>query len=434
MAEGDRKDLKDLQNLPRSPVLSFAKKAEQPKASQAKLTTLREAAPAAAPAAKHPALGLFAPSAWAEWARGYFSQRFGPRHPFLTYANSDPRRGVYRLEGDQDGTIRMALAGDWGTGTDEAEKIAKRIVAYDPHYSIHLGDVYYVGGPNETNENFLGIKNPADKFEPCRWPDGSRGTFALNGNHEMYARGIAYFDRVLPAMGIRSNGTLEEHQKASFFCLENNDWRIIALDTGYGSVGWPLLEEIFRPACALQREQIDWLRDVVRPQKDDRRGIVLLGHHQYFSRFDYWYTKQGSQLTEFFDRPVLWFWGHEHRMAIYPKYKVTGGIETYGRCIGHGGMPIDLPSDNPKYPQVPVEFTDGRHFPNNEGLTVGYNGFARLLFQGNRLSVEYVDIDGTVIFREAWRMQGGELQRTEAKPLIEVAAGEGPFLGGLSGP
>ncbi len=93
------------------------------------------------------------------------------------------------------------------------------IVAFNPHYAIHLGDVYYVGDRNEVDENFLGIKNEHNNFEPCLWPKGLLGSFALNGNHEMYARGFAYFDRMLPNLGRLKNGQ-PTGQLASYFCLE----------------------------------------------------------------------------------------------------------------------------------------------------------------------------------------------------------------------
>ena len=71
--------------------------------------------------------------------------------------------------------IRIALAGDWGTGTDEAAEVAALIEAWRPHYSIHLGDVYYVGDPAEVGANFLGIPNPRYQFAPCKWPLGIGG-------------------------------------------------------------------------------------------------------------------------------------------------------------------------------------------------------------------------------------------------------------------
>ncbi len=104
-----------------------------------------------------------------------------------------------------DGEIRIALAGDWGTGTDEAAKVAAEIEAFEPHYAIHLGDVYYVGDPVEVGANFLGVPTPAI---PITSPANGRkyeGSFSLNGNHEMYARGFGYFDLILPKLGMRGS-------------------------------------------------------------------------------------------------------------------------------------------------------------------------------------------------------------------------------------
>jgi len=407
--QSPRKDLQDLQDLSRSPLLSYLQKQAKPQAPRNKTIAATVVPP------RYPILAAFSPTRIFKWISEYLSHRIGPRHPFLTYAKSDSEQGVYRLEGD-DAEIRIALAGDWATGTDEAERVAKLIESFHPHYSIHLGDVYYVGAPDEVDENFLGIKNPRNDYAPCLWPNGSHGSFALNGNHEMYARGYAYFDRMLPKLGLISDGK-PQRQKASFFCLENDHWRIIGLDTGYGSIGWPLVEYIVQPSCALRTEQIDWLRKVVQPRDDDSRGIILLSHHQYYSRYDYWYPKQAKQLAEFFSRPVLWFWGHEHRMAIYPEYGVPGGIRAFGRCIGHGGMPVDLPPAQPKHPECAVEFIDDRPYPNDENLTVGFNGFARIRLDGNRMTVNYVDVDGAVIFSESWIVESGVLRRVESTHL-----------------
>jgi hypothetical protein len=398
----NRKDLRDLRHLPRSPLLSYLQKQSQPRAP-------RPDAAALAPD-KRPLLAAFDPRQLWKWITEYFGHRIGPRHPFLSYTKSDPDQGVYKLEGDDD-EIRIALAGDWATGTDEADRIAQLITAFDPHYSIHLGDVYYVGDDDEVDESFLGIKNPENEFAPCRWPTGSRGTFALNGNHEMYALGRAYFDRILPTLGLNKDG-MPLGQKASFFCLENEHWRIIALDTGYNSVGLPILEYIFQPDCALRPEQIEWLRTVM-PSKNDPRGIVVLSHHQYFSQYDSSYPKPARQLAEFVSGPVLWFWGHEHRLAIYNQFGVDDGVRAYGRCIGHGGMPVELPPSDQDNCQGIVEFIDKREFPNDENLTIGFNGFAQLSLRGNRMTVRYVDVGGMVIYSEVWVVNNGVLDRIE---------------------
>jgi hypothetical protein len=215
---------------------------------------------------------------------------------------------------------------------------------------------------------------------------------------------------MLPRLGLLENDA-PSGQKASFFCLENAYWRIIGLDTGYDSLGWPLIEYVVQPDCALRPEEIAWLRQTVRPAPDDPRGIILLTHHQYYSRYDYWYPRQAKQLSEFFHRPVLWFWGHEHRLAIYRQFEVQGGLSAFGRCIGHGGMPVDLPPATPKHPECAVEFVDERHYPNDEGLTIGFNGHAQMVLRGPSATIDYLDLYGQILFSEEWRTTNGSLER-----------------------
>jgi hypothetical protein len=409
LRSSNHKDLSDLRNMPRSPWLSYLRKQAQPKSP-------RDKAKALAPAATSkifPDIGNYALNWWS-FVVDYLRHRLGPRYPFQTYAAGKANNGVYTMPAQAQ--IRIALAGDWATGTDEAANIADLIAQFQPDYSIHLGDVYYVGDPIEVGENFLGIANPANNFTPCRWPSGAKATFALNGNHEMYSLGTAYFTKMLPVLG-RSVAGQAEGQLASFFCLENEFWRVIAVDTGYNSIGIPAVEYFWPPDSALPDELLEWLRNTVKPSSDDPRGIVILSHHEYFSRFEEWYPKPAKQLAEFFRRPVLWFWGHEHRLAIYDKYAVPGGITAFGRCIGHGGMPVEFPPSPPPHPECVVEFVDNRKYNNDENLDIGFNGFVKMSLNREQLNAEYVDVYGTAIYSETWTAQDGVLTRIAGGPL-----------------
>lgn len=400
-----RKDLQDLRHLPRAPSLSYLQKQAQPKSPEE-----RHRRPS-----RYPLIGAFTPGRIWDWLRQYVMFRIGPRHAFKTYdLQGAGDRGIYPLR-EEDGCIRLALAGDWATGTDEAHDVGQQIKEFKPHYTIHLGDVYYVGTEREVEENFLGHANPENDYKPCRWPAGKFGSFALSGNHEMYSRGFAYFDRMLPALRHVTDDGGAEEQKASYFCLQNDHWRIIGLDTAYNSVGLPVLEFVFPPSCALPDEVVEWLRKVVAPDADER-GIVLLSHHQYFSSFDDWCPRAAEQLSKLISRPVLWLWGHEHRLAIYREYGIENGLRAFGRCIGHGGMPVELPTEV-RHPECPLEFVDDRRYPNDEGLDIGFNGFARITLESNRLLAEYVDLRGETVFSETWECERGNLHRCEAMPL-----------------
>ncbi len=392
------KDLRDLKDLPRNPIGSYARKAVDPRkpshpVPEGGRPTLLE---------EFPSLRLYHPRAWRDWFNSYARNRVGLRHKFNVYGGLD--RGIYPLTGsDGPGApVRVALAGDWGSGTDEARRIGLAMAATRPDFTIHLGDIYYVGSLSEVNEHFLGVDNPHNDYTPCTWPLGAIGSFALNGNHEMYALGNAYFELLLPQLGL---WTPRVRQAASFFCLENDHWRVIGLDTAYNSLGWPMLERWLTPTCELPDGLMAWLREDVRlGDPADTRGIILLSHHQYFSAYDDWYLRPARQLAELVGRPVLWFWGHEHRLAIYGRHGFGGGVEAYGRCIGHGGMPVDLVDAAAPlpHPECPPVFADQRVFPNDERLQVGFNGFASLVFDGPALSAQYPDINGDVVWSERW--------------------------------
>jgi hypothetical protein len=362
---------------------------------------------------RHKLKALLPRNLW-PWISSYLKYAFKRRHPFPDYSRASDD-GVYPLasDGTGEGAVRVAIAGDWASGTEESDRVARHMGRFDPHFTIHLGDVYYVGDPDEVRENVLG--EPAPGVKPVAWPQGSRGTFALNGNHEMYANGNAYFDILLPRLGMRDAATgTAAQQRASFFCLQNDFWLLIGIDTGYNSVGVPVLSQIpliknipiIGGDCHLEKKHRTWLRTRVAPLGRDR-GVMLLSHHQYYSAFDDEYRVPGRQLAEFFGRPVLWFWGHEHRLAIYEEYGFGKGVRAYGRCVGNGGMPVPL--QRPKRERG-LKWHDGRRYASFGSDQVGYNGYATLVFERATLAVEYRDLNGTLLATERWRTANGQLE------------------------
>jgi hypothetical protein len=369
-----------------------------PSAGRSHMRRAREAASDA----NFPPTTAFAPSALLGWARHYLAYVIRDKHFFPPYTAS-PQHAMYDLL-DEHGsdTVRIALVGDWGTGTDEAVRVAREMMKFNPHFTLHIGDVYYVGDPLEVNENCLGIRNPVNNYDPAVWPMGSLGSFAMNGNHEMFANGIGYFDVLLPRLGLKVAGRMEG-QQTSFFCLQNKYWRVIAIDTGYNSTGIPILEEIplinkipfVCGNCKLPDKLIEWLKTVVISRTDDPRGIILLSHQQYYSAFEGHFRKPARQLWEAgIKGPVLWFWGHEHRFAGYDLFG-QDRLKAYGRCVGHGGMPLSLcPPKNKPQPK----FYDLRKGPQGFGV----NGHVNLHFEGPHLDATYVDLKGTELVKEKW--------------------------------
>ncbi|CAF3230126.1 unnamed protein product [Rotaria sp. Silwood2] len=243
----------------------------------------------------------------------YLQSHFGERHQFTTYpiqqqqqTISDEKQwnewetGLYRMHGDQDDTVNIAVVADWGAGTMESALVASAMMnGLDltfqqqkathnlPHYSIHLGDIYYVGLPTEIEHCCLGVK-PHWADQGVRWPIGQNGTFTIPGNHELYSRGFGYWDYFLPNVGLFKPEDLTcptQAQKTSYWVLENDQWRIIALDTGYDSYS---LLSIDNHSIKLPPELIDWLKTVVglNPQMTDKRGLLFFSHHQVISAWN----------------------------------------------------------------------------------------------------------------------------------------------------
>jgi len=188
---------------------------------------------------------------------------------------------------------------------------------------------------------------------------------------------------------------------------------LIAIDTGYNSAGYSSMFS----ECKLEKALLVWLEEYVRP-REFRGAAIIIGHHPYFSAFDRGYDRPATQLKKLFgDRCVLWFWAHEHRLAIYGSYQSKDGIPAFGRCVGHGGIPVRLGSPNPKT-KAPLVVYDDRRYDNIDGTFVGFNGFANLTFVGNKLTVEFISLSRplergySLLLRESWESKNGIPQGT----------------------
>jgi hypothetical protein len=216
-------------------------------------------------------------------------------------------------------TARLLLVGDWGTGTPRAQKIATQMrkVLQDgsgvEQHVIHLGDVYYSGWQREYEKRFLQYwpvsSSESDKFV----------SWALNGNHDMYTGGHAYFDFLL------RERRFGKQEQSSFFSLYNDSWEILGVDTAYDDPD---------TKGGMMDPQREWILSKLHGSK---RKVLLLSHHQLFSVYDNTGTTIATALAEALssNRIRSWFWGHEHRCMLYRPHQ---GLE-YGRCVGHGGVP-----------------------------------------------------------------------------------------------
>lgn len=275
----------------------------------------------------------------------------------------------------------LALFADWATGEAPALSIKTEIEKQSPEYTIHLGDTYYAGFGDEISHNLVSC-----------WPGSVKygKSFSLNGNHEMYSGGNAYFN-ILPLFG----------HSASYFNLGNQHWRLIGLDTCWcersGDTPASSLGE-------LVNIEVDWLKAQIEHAQtfNPPARIILLAHHQLFSAFDGADIGKYllAQLKTFLDNDNIyaWFWGHEHRGIVYDQN------ETYkfkARCIGHGGFPYPPCNDAPAHlAQFPILWREQRPEPGNAWY--GMRGFAMLRFAGSTVEIRYIDQAGSTAYSETW--------------------------------
>lgn len=343
---------------------------------------------------------FFTKSLWS-WLSHYIKSRFGRKFPYPSYQL--PETGIYELATDQ--VTKLAVTSDWATDTPESFDIALEIKKKEPDYTVHVGDTYFVGAPSEINSNFVEQGSP--------WVRGTTGSFAVLGNHEMYARGDAFFERLLPTLGLRNEAGAYTGQKAGYFCLQNDHWRILGLDTGYHSTGRPIIEFLpgFSPDCRFDDEQMEWLEKTVKlGDKSDKRGLLIFSHHQFISAFckESEYPKPAQQLASLLgsDRTILWLWGHEHKLAIYGKIQEKSGLSVYGRCIGHGGTPVEVQSKNFELCTKQNGYEALVGFDKRKQKTVnktdlGYNGYVVCHIDNEAITLDYVDNIGPLL-SEKW--------------------------------
>lgn len=274
--------------------------------------------------------------------------------------------------------VRLVLVGDWGSGVPRARSLAEKMrgVLDDgrrnrlEQHVIHLGDVYYSGWKREYEARFLDCW-------PVRADEAHEiGSWSVNGNHDMYSGGHAYFDVLL------GDPRFARQERSSFFSLQNDDWNILGLDTAWEDA------DLVAPQPA-------WVAAKV---KDSKRRLLLLSHHQLFSAFEKCGKKLSISLRQQLasGRIRAWFWGHEHRCAIYNAHQGVANP----RCVGHGGVPVyQWHSKDSPYPKLTrYEFRDYV----TSGLLERWAlfGFAVADLDGPHAHVRYVDENGNEHYTE----------------------------------
>jgi hypothetical protein len=273
--------------------------------------------------------------------------------------------------------VRLVMVGDWGTGLPRARKVAesmRRTLEQGQRdglaqHVVHLGDVYYSGWDHEYRRRFL-------PYWPVRPAEaGAIGSWALNGNHDMYAGGHAFYDVLL------ADDRFANQRQSSFFSLVNSYWKILGLDTAWDD-------------AALCEPQPSWIDDEL---SNESRRVLLLSHHQPFSAYEQATKHLVERIAPILQKHPIkgWFWGHEHRCMLYASHMNVD----FGRCIGHGGVPVYMwHGFHDGYPE-PGEY-EYREYMLRGLERWALFGFAVLDFDGPLLTVTYINENGKSHKRE----------------------------------
>ncbi|XXF81380.1 metallophosphoesterase [Myxococcaceae bacterium GXIMD 01537] len=286
-------------------------------------------------------------------------------------------------------TLTIALLADWGTGMPDAWGVLEQAAAFKPGLVLHLGDIYYAGTRFEVHTHFLQV---------CRGVFGAKGprVYSLAGNHDRYAGGEGY-ELLLDSLG----------QPASYFCLRNEHWQLLAMDTGLhdanprargGTLTW------------LEPSEVEWLQHKLLTAGEGlppgrTRGTLLLSHHPYFSFAGTGRDAAGHRLAlnpnlreafgAFVPEVDFWFWGHEHNFLVFAPY---GGLRR-GRCIGAAAVPrfvdeqVNAPVHGLRWPDSeagpPVTLPNTRLA--NDGLE-DFHAYAILRLEGPVATASYYQV------------------------------------------
>lgn len=276
--------------------------------------------------------------------------------------------------------VTIAMAADFGTGNFGASdspstKISKFIPTLKPHYTIHLGDVYYAGTSGEETNKLTTL-----------WPQGSLGSFALNSNHEMYSGGGPYFDE---AVGGPVFNKLQS--PFSFFALENANWIIVGLDSAYNAGELSL----YMNGSLGNNDQLPFLQELAQKEKQ----LIVLTHHNGLPTDGN--PDPAMQLcTEVMgafpagSAPAYWYWGHQHVGAVYKPL----ANRTLCRCLGHAALPWGLASTLQGSQQV--EWFETRNAQDPDDPLRVFNGFVLLALDGNKLAERFYDENGNIAWKK----------------------------------
>ena len=291
-------------------------------------------------------------SAVEDWLAYYWD---GKEPHYVPPAAGGPQPFALPPAASPDGTLRVGILGDWGTGETEAFAVLDQLMRQAPDVILHVGDVYYAGTEDEQNSNFLTPVADARAAYGREVP-----VYTLPGNHDYYSGGAPFYGMLARLNQGVPNASVQAN---SFFCLRNDAWQLQGMDTGYYDSDLLLVAE---DDTHLRDDEAAWHQEQLAGAGG--RRVILLSHHQLFSAFEQiggaW---QNPALTQNLAawRAVTpapgiaaWLWGHEHVLEVY---QVPGplpdSLPVVGRCVGNGAFPVftDSAGYTPGTTSIPLQ-------------------------------------------------------------------------------
>lgn len=268
-----------------------------------------------------------------------------------------------------DAAIRFVALGDFGDGSVAQFAVARAMAKYDADkpfdFGVTLGDNFYPDGLND----------PASPRWESEWegPYGPLGVrlYASLGNHDRN-------DPASPA------AEMARSKKSPSWCLPRPYYTFVAGPVQFFALDTDPIE---RQEDA--SEQLGWLdRELA---KSTSRWKVAYGHHPiYSSGVGHGGSPEQAVLLPLFKkhRVALYLAGHDHHLELQrPEGGVTFVISGAG---GHEQRAVDV--------QSPCVAWAGGLKP----------GFAVLDANAERIAVEFLDTDNTILFRSEVRPGAGQ--------------------------
>lgn len=245
----------------------------------------------------------------------------------------------YALPAYEDGEIRVAVFGDFGTGRGPQHWIARQMLEWRPALAIHLGDIYYAGTENDVRLNMWKVLR--DLHQACP-------VWMIPGDHERFTDGgkplLDYIDGLRESSGDYAGAKGE--QEGTYFSLSNEHFQLIGLDGN--SYLWNRLPKDQPNAVGdyAPFRQRSWLQEVLdaRPQVQNLIFSQAPPHSE--NRASKVFGRQVDAITRGKDVRG-WFFGDIHHAAWW---KATQEYPYTSVLCGHGGIPkniVEKPNQDP---------------------------------------------------------------------------------------